>query len=432
MDFLKKLLKNKIAKNAGWMIGGKVLQMLISVFVSILTTRFLGPSNLGLINYGITYINFFFPLCTLGLNSILVREIITRPNEEGTVLGTALTMRLTASTISVIIINLIVSVVDAGESLTRLVVFLTSFSVIFNSFEIFNFWFQSRLESRISALANLIAFIVFTVYRIVLIVTGKTVEYFALATSIDYICIAVILLYAFKRSSGKKLTFNLKMGKEMLARSYHFILPSMMIVIYGQTDKFMLKHMISSEEIGYYSTAQTFCTLWCFVLVAIIDSMYPSILGAINEKDEPRFNRLNILLYRIVFYVSIGVSTMICIIAPFIIPALYGEAFLPAVNPLRIITWYTAFSYLGVAREAWIVGKNRQKYLKYIYFFAAISNVLLNLILIPRWGSSGAAVASLIAQILTSIIIPMFIPAIKENTILMLDAIFLKGIRKGE
>ena len=426
MNLIEKFKKNKVAKNAGWLIGGKILQMAIGFVVGVLTTRFLGPGNYGLINYGNTYINFFLPLCTLGLNSIMVREIIARPKQEGAVLGTALSLRLFASTISIIFINLIVSVVDAGESLTRLVVFLTSFSVIFNSFEVLNYWFQSRLESKVSAIANLIAFIVFSSYRIFLITTRKSVAYFALATSIEYVCGAAVLLYAYKKSTDQRFSFDFNLGKEMLSRSYHFILPSMMVAIYGQTDKFMLKHMISSSEIGYYSTAQTICALWCFVLSAIIDSMYPSIMEAKKNQNEQHYKQLNVLLYRIVFYVSLGVSALICIIAPLIIRILYGEAYMPSVMPLRIITWYTAFSYLGVAREAWIVGNNKQKYLKYVYIAAALSNVFLNLLLIPRWGSSGAAFASLLVQVLTSLVIPFFIPALRENTFLMLDAILFR------
>ena len=71
-----KLLQSRVAKNAGWLIGAKVAQMLINLAVSILVTRFLGPSNFGLINYGTAYTAFFLSLCTLGLNSILVKEFV--------------------------------------------------------------------------------------------------------------------------------------------------------------------------------------------------------------------------------------------------------------------------------------------------------------------------------------------------------------------
>lgn len=96
---------------------------------------------------------------------------------------------------------------------------------------------------------------------------------------------------------------------------------------------------------------------------------------------------------------------MICLVAKPFILILYGETYLPAVGPLRIVVWYTAFSYLGVARNAWMVCENRQKYLKYLYISAAALNIVLNLALIPPWGASGAAAASLITQISTTVIL---------------------------
>ena len=201
-----------------------------------------------------------------------------------------------------------------------------------------------------------------------------------------------------------------------------------MVAIYGQTDKIMLKHMLDEKEVGFYATAVAICCMWNFVLSAIIDSLTPSIMEA-HEKDYGRFHSLNKLLYCIVFYLSAAVSVAFLVGGKWIIWLLYGEQFLPAAGPLRIITWYTAFSYLGVARDCWIVCENKQKYLKYIYAAAAISNVLLNLIFIPVWGTCGAAVASLAAQVITVLVVPFFIQEMRPNSIMMLEAIFFKGVR---
>lgn len=147
------------------------------------------------------------------------------------------------------------------------------------------------------------------------------------------------------------------------------------------------------------------------------------------NEDKSKFQRLNIILYSIVFYISVFVSLLFTVFGKYVISVLYGAEYLPAVAPLRIITWYTAFSYLGMARNAWVVCENKQKYLKYIYFSAAISNVMLNIILIPLWGASGAAAASLIAQIITTIVVPFFIKDMRKNSIMMVKAIFLKGLK---
>jgi len=425
---LKKLLKNSAVKNAGWLICGKIVQLLISLIVNLLTARYLGPSNYGIINYAAAYTAFFNAFCTLGINSVLVKEFIDNPDSEGTIIGSSLVLRLLSSALSVMVIVCIVSFADAGEPTTILVVFLSSISVLFHVFEVFNYWFQSRLQSKVTAIVTLIAYAITAIYKVFLLITNKSVVWFAFATSVDYVCVAVLLILAYKKYSGKRLCFSLSYGKRILGKSCHFILPSLMVAIYGQTDKIMLKHMIGDAEIGYYSTAISLSSVWCFILSAIIDSMYPSIMQA-NKNDEALFAKRNRQLYAIVFYISVFVSLCFTVFGKFAISILYGNAYLPAAAPLRIITWYTAFSYLGVARNAWIVGKDRQRYLIFVYAASALMNVILNILLIPAWGSSGAAFASLIAQVLTTMVVPFFIKGLRENSKMMLDAIFLKGIR---
>ncbi len=425
MKIMRKIVANKIVKNASWLIGGKIAQMAINLAVGLLAARYLGPSNYGLINYGTAYTAFFMSLCTLGINSVIVKEFLDHPQKEGMILGTSLLLKGMSSVISALMIYIIVSFVDADEPTTIAVVGLCSIGMIFNIFDTFNYWFQSQLKSKITAICSLIAFAVTALYKVVLLIAGKSVVYFAIATSIDYICIGMLLFLAYLKESGGKLKFSWEYGKSLLKASTPFIIPGLMVAIYGQTDKLMLKQMISQTEIGYYSTAVSICTIWGFVISAIIDSMFPGIMEA-NKHSEKEFAQKNKIMYAIVFWVCIAFSLLICLLAPIMINVLYGSAYTPSVNPLRIVTWYSAFSYLGVARNAWIVCKKKQQKLKYVYAAAALSNVILNLILIPQWGASGAAMASLIAQVMTTMIVPFFIPSLRENSILMLEAIIFK------
>lgn len=425
---LHKALKNKTVKNAGYLILGKTLQMMFSVVIAMLTARYLGPANYGLINYASAYTAFFAALCTLGINNVLVKEFIDHPGEEGKVVGTTLGLRAISSILSSIVIVGISSVLDAGEFTTILVVALSSIGMVFHIAETFNYWFQSRLESKVTASATLGAYLVSAVYKVYLLLTGKGVAFFALITSLDYFCLGIFLFIEYRRHHGGRLQFSWEYGKKLLGQSHHFILASLMVAIYGQTDKLMLKQMIGDAEIGYYATAVYLCGMWCFILTAVIDSVYPSIMSAAKEKNETLFRKRNIQLYTIVFYLSVIVSLGFTVLAEPIICILYGESYLPAVNPLRIVTWYTAFSYLGVARNAWVVAQNLQKHLFTICAASAVANVILNIVLIPIWGASGAALASLIAQMFTILVVPFFIKDMKENSLMILDAIMLKGI----
>ena len=220
-----------------------------------------------------------------------------------------------------------------------------------------------------------------------------------------------------------KISFN--RAKNILSKSYNFMLSSLMFAVYAQTDKLMLRFFHGNEAVGYYATASSLSNIWYFILAAIMSSMYSSIAEAYNA-DRVLFKKKNKQMYAIVFYISATISVGYTLFGKLIITIMYGEAYLPSVMPLKILTWYATFNYLGIARNSWVACENKQKYLKYAFGAAAIVNVGLNLLFIPVWGVNGAAVASLLAQLTTTIIAPFFIKGLRENSIMMLEAIRFK------
>lgn len=425
MSKIKKLLQSRIVKNAGWLVCGRIINILLSFFIGLLTARYLGPSNYGLINYATAYCTFFTSLCTLGINSVIVKNFIDHPEEEGETIGTTLLLRLGSSILSVCSIVGIVYLADGNEPLTLAVVALYCVGLIFNIFDTFNYWFQSKLLSKYYAIATLIAYLLTSLYRILLLVSGKSVQWFAVANSVDYCIIAVLLWIFYKRNGGSKLHFSWRKAKELLSVSCSYILSGLMVAIYGATDKIMLKQMLDESSVGYYALALSVSTMWTFLLSAIIDSMKPSIMQYHNE-DKVRYERENRRLYAIVFYLSMIASMCIVIIAPLFIRIVYGEAYLPVVKPLRIVVWYVAFSYLGVARDIWVVCEKKQKCLKYLYLGSACLNVVLNSMLIPVLGVNGAAIASLVTQISTIFVFPLLIKDMRVNSIMILKSLTLK------
>ena len=428
---LNKWMGNPIVRNAGWLMGGKLVQMAVNFLIGLLTARYLGPSDYGLIGYAAAYTGFFSAFCKLGLNPILVKELTDAPDKDGELLGTSLFLQAVSSILSAIVILCLVSVADRGDPTAAAVVSLSNVGMVFQIFDIFHCWFQFKMQSKVTALVSLAAYLITAAYKAALLVLGKPVTWFALATALDYICIAAFLLLAYGHHHGGKLRISLERARQLLQKSCHFILPGLMVAVYAQTDKIMLKQLIGEAEIGYYSTAASLCNVWCFVLAAVIDAFYPEITNA-HKTDAGLFARRNKQLYAILFYVSAAVSLLITCCAKPAVALLYGKAYLPAVTPLRVLTWHTAFSYLGVARNAWIVCENRQKYLIWVYAAAAAVNVLLNRLLIPAWGAAGAAGASLTAQVVTAIIAPCFIPGLRENAKLMADGICLKNVWRAD
>lgn len=424
MKYIKKILKNNEVQNTGWIIGGKLAQMLLSFIVGLWSARYLGPSNYGLLNYISAYIAFFTSFCTLGItSSVMLNEFSKYPKEEGKTLGTTIVLRVFSSFISAIIVVFIVFIVDDADPIMMLLALFSSIGLLFNAFDVIEYWFLKQYMSKNVAIASFAGYCAAAGYKVVLLINQKSVTYFAMASSIDYIIIAVVLFIVYKKKHGPKLSFSFDRGKKILSVSYHFILSGMMVAIYGQTDKIMLRFILSEKEVGYYSIATSISTMWVFILSAIISSQSPTIVRLKKEGNKIEYCRKNRQLYGMIFYISLVVAVIVTILAPFIIEILYGESYYDSINPLRVIIWYVSFSYLGVARDIWLVCENKQKYSKYMYVMAIMINIEMNYVLIPKYGATGAAIASLITQMMTSIVLPLIWKDMRENVKLIIQGI---------
>ena len=195
---LNKFSRNKEVKNASWLILGRIFRLILSFLLSIFTARYLGPGNYGLINYANAYVAFFTSLCTLGINSVIVKDFIDNPDEQGVTLGSTLGLRIMSSMLSTIAIISIVSVIDKGETTTIQVAALCSISLVFKAADTFEYWFQARYESKVTAIVTLLAYIATSIYKVILLVLNKNIQWFAFASSVDYIFLAIFLVYAYK------------------------------------------------------------------------------------------------------------------------------------------------------------------------------------------------------------------------------------------
>ncbi len=424
--------KNRVLKNASWIIGFQVVKSLLGLVISMLTARFLGPSNFGLINYAASIVAFVSPIMYLGLTGVLVQEIVNRPESEGKILGTAISLSFFSSLLCIGGVIAFVNIANKGERDTIIVCALYSILLIFQSLEMIVYWFQAKLLSKYSSIVSLIAYLLVSAYKIFLLTTKKSVYWFAVSNALDCMIIAVCLLIVYRKLGGQKLRFSFADAKRMLSKSRYYIISNMMITIFAQTDRIMLKLMIDDAATGYYSAAVTCAGMTGFIFSAIIDSFRPMIFD--NKKtDERQYENNMCRLYSIIIYLSLLQSVVITVFSKLIIHILYGSAYDPSINALRLIVWYTTFSYLGSVRNIWILAEDKQKYLWIINLSGAAANVLLNYFLIPVMGIMGAALASLVTQIFTNVIIGFIIKPIRYNNTLMfraLNPVYLKGIAK--
>lgn len=413
------LKKNSTSKNALWIISCKIVQSLLGLIVGMLSARYLGPSNYGLINYASSIVAFLLPIVQLGFRSTMVREIIDNPNKEGEIVGTSLFFNVLSSIACIIGMCVFVYVSNRGEPTTLIVCALYSLCLLAQALEMIQYWFQAKLISQYTALTGLMAYIVVTGYKIILLLTKKSIYWFAVSNAIDYFVIAIVLIVIYCRLSDQKMKVSFKCFCKMFVNSKCFIVSSLMVTVFAQTDRIMLKAMVSEEAVGIYSAAVTCAGLTSFVFAAIIDSFRPIVFE--NKRiSENSYENSIVLCYSVVIYLSLVQSLICTAFSNPIILTLYGEDYSASADVLRLVVWYTTFSYFGPIRNIWMLAERKQKYLWIINLSGAIMNVILNAVLIPVMGIMGAALASLITQIFANVVVGFIMKSIRYNNCLMI------------
>lgn len=418
-----KLKKNKVINNAIWIIIGKVAQSLLALVIGMLTARYMGPSNYGLISYAASLVAFVVPIMNLGLSNVLVQEYTNHKEEEGEIFGSAIIISIISSVFCIFSLLLFTIYFDTNQPETHLIVFLYSIMLIFQACELVEYWFQAKFLSKYVAVSSFLAYGIVSIYKIFLLLTSAEVFWFAVSNSIDYFLMTIFLVLTYKKMGGRRFNFSFKVSKRMLSNSKHYVISSLMITIFAQTDRIMLKGMVGEEAVGFYTAAVTCASISQFVFGALIDSMRPSIFIYKRDNDVLNYEESIKCLYCIIIYLALIQSITMTCLAQYILAFLYGAEYNSAVDILKISVWYTTFSYMGTVRNIWILAEGKQMYLWIVNLGGALVNVILNWVLIPCYGACGAAIASVITQFFANILINYLVWPLRYNNTLIVESL---------
>lgn len=419
-----------MAHNATWMIVCKALQSLVQMVLGMITARYLGPSDYGLISYAAAVTAFAVPFMRLGLDETLVREYVAEPDREGEIASTALVMNGLSGLACMVCVILFVSAANAGEPVTILVCGLYSLSLLFQAVEMMQYWFHARLLSRYASGAMLMAYGIVAVYRILLLILRKSVYWFAVVHCLEYALTGAVLLVVYSGQKGKLRRPSLRMAKRLFSRSRYYILAGLMVTVFHNTDHIMLKLMLGDGANGYYTAAVTCTIVVSFVYNAVIDAWRPVILKH-HGRGDGEFQRHLVCLYAVMICMTLLQAVCFTVLGRILVLFLYGSAYLPAVPVLWILVWMQPFSYMGTIRNIWILAEEQHSLLWKINLCGAVANVGLNGLLIPVWGAGGAAAASVVTQVFTNVIVGFFFRPIRENNRLLLKGMHPAHLREA-
>lgn len=404
--------------------------MVIQFIVGVFSARYLGPENYGTINYVASYITFFTSLCGLGLNGVIISEFVNHPDDEGKIVGSAIFMRFFVSVFSVFAFLGLIYIIDGRSDRTIFVVaILQAVQLPFSAFDTINYWYQSKLLSKFSSIFQTVAYFLVSIYKVYLLVTHKNIYWFAFSASLDIILLSIFYFAGYQKQKTQKLSLSFSVSKRLLEGCIPFILANVMMYIYSQTDRIMIKQMLGSTSlVGLYTASTVITNLISFIPVSFIDSARPVIMEA-KKNDENLFELRMRQTVAVVSWICFFYGIFVMAFAPLIIKILYGNDYMQATATLRIMVWADAFSFIGGIRSIWLICENKNKYVLLLSAMGAFSNVVMNFALIPKWGINGAAFATLLTQFLSNLIYPSFFKETRKFSYIALNGIMLKNIQ---
>ena len=424
----------RVIDNTGWVLAERVLRYTVGFLVGVWIARYVGPSDYGLLNYAAAFVGVLAFMSTLGLDSLAVREMVQDPQSRGEILGTLLLMRLVGGVLLIIIAVVGLTILQPGDPRATPLIIVISLAQCLQAFDSIDCWFQSIMSSRFTVFAKAAALLTISVVRVVLIIAHAPLIAFAWAILAESTLLALAMLATYRRS-GQALTSLravLVRAKQLAAGGWPMLLSAAVVAAYSRIDQVMLGQMAGFPQVGAYAVAVRIVEVSYVLPAVIVSSVFPAMIKSRElgrDLSEARIQRL----YDLMLWMGIAIALPLSILAPVIVNTLVGHAYAAASPSLALLAWMPVVVFLGLARQKWLVAENAMKAAMAVEIVACVVNVLGNLVLIPRHGASGAAMASLLAAVGATLLVAPFSQPIRRSLAMFLVATQapLRIVRRG-
>lgn len=388
----------RYATNTSWVMAEKVLRMFVGLLVGVWVARYLGPDQFGLLSYAHSFVFLFTAVATLGLDGIVVRELVRNDSQRDVLMGTAFGLKLVGA---VLILPVLVIAIQftSNDQFTNLLIFVTASAIIFQSFNVIDFYFQSQVLSKYVALANTSSLAISSIIKISLILGEAPLIAFAVMYIFDAAVLALGLVYFYLKTCNLKLMywrFDRQVAKSLLRNSWPLIMSGLVISVYMKIDQVMINEIIDSEAVGQYAAAVRLSEAWYFIPMAIASSLFPALLSAKN-RNKKIYNEQFQRLYTLMIWLAIAIALPMTFLSEWLIMLLFGDSYNQSGNALMVHVWAGIFVFLGVASGKWMLAENLQVYSMINTTIGAAVNITANYFLINKFGILGAAVSTLIS-----------------------------------
>jgi O-antigen/teichoic acid export membrane protein len=380
-------------------MGERIIGLGVTFLITSIVARYLGPEQFGLLSYSLSVLGIGAILGHIGLNGLIVRELSTHPEIRNEIMGSSFGLKLAGYLVGFIALISYTLTTEKFYSVEFWLLIILAPTLLFQPFTIIEFWFQSRLQAKYTAMARTFALVSASIVKGLSIILGAHLLIIGAATVLQIIMFSGVLVILYSMKSNDSLIlwkFSKTKAREFVAQGWMVFIGSIFAVIYFKVDQVMLKWFINSKEVGIYAVAAQISEVWYFIPAAIVMSLFPKLIELSENNHSLYLKRLQ-QIFDILFWMALLVAASVTYLAKPFILLLFGEAYIGAAQILAIHIWAGIFIFMRALFSKWILIEKVFVFSIITQGIGALSNVVLNYFLIPEYGGIGAAYATLIS-----------------------------------
>lgn len=426
-------IAKQVFRNTSIILVGDLSFKLISLFLIIYLAKYLEVENFGKYNFVLAYISIFGIITDLGLNSILVREMAKDVDIIPKIIGNAFIIKSILAVLAVFLSLLIASFMNYPSD-TTLYIYIASLMLLFQSFsDTYRTVFQAKLKMEYEIVSKLVFKITSLIIILYLISIHSSLLQLIFAFTLLE-SLKTLLNYIFLRKMVKaKFDIDLILWKKLLKESLPVTLTSIFFLINQRIDVLMLSKIKGNFEIGLYSAAYRLSEPLGIVPYALIASLFP-IMSHSFQNSKGTLIKSNEMGFKFIIMAMLPICVGTTLIADKIILLIYDQSYVGSISALQILIWALFFASINYHLTSILLATNKQKLSCFTMSISVIVNILLNMILIPKFSYNGASIATVVSE-LTQVTINYYfisenltIPSIGKLFIKPLEACLIMGI----
>lgn len=425
--------KNRtIVSNALWLFADKLLRMGVGLLVSVWVARYLGPEQFGTFNYVLSFVAMFSCITTLGLDGIVVRDIVGTPEKSNEIMGSAFVLKFCGSLLAMMLSLFAISLVKKNDANLFLYVAIICSGQIFLSLNVIDLFFQSQVKSKYSVYAQNCAFLVLSSIKIAMILNKASLTAFVWTTFAESLLSMSLMLVLYKKNHNiRGWRPNVHTMGLLLKQSWPFIISGLAVMVYLRLDQVILGSLIDNRQVGLYSVAVRMIDLWYVVPGVIASSVFPSLISIGKESRTQLYEQIQ-KLYTFMLWTAIFVACLVSLIATPLIALVFGAKYAESAPILSLLAWIAVPMFASFPRQRLFYVENKLTHGLHLEVWIASISLLANFYFIPKYGAKGAAIAALIANFTSEIIVAIYLQPFRESLLmygksLMAPFIWLKN-----